>query len=77
MLVQDGDYYGSVVNTASRIVNIAAPGTTLATRIVGDMALDSGLFTAKSLKPRELKDIGVVDLSVVRRLPEANTGNTN
>ena len=77
VLVQDGDYYGSVVNTASRIVNIAAPGTTLATRIVGDMALDSGLFTAKSLNPRELKDIGVVDLSVVRRLPEANTGNTN
>ena len=31
VLVQDGDFYGPVVNLASRIVNMAAPGTVLVT----------------------------------------------
>ncbi len=31
VLVQDGDYYGPVVNLASRVVNMAAPGAVLVT----------------------------------------------
>ena len=31
VLVQDGDFYGPVVNLASRVVNMAAPGAVIVT----------------------------------------------
>ncbi|HTZ10545.1 MAG TPA: adenylate cyclase regulatory domain-containing protein [Acidimicrobiales bacterium] len=34
VLVQDGDYYGTVVNLASRVVNLALPGSVLVTEDV-------------------------------------------
>ncbi len=66
MLSQDGDYYGPIVNTASRIVNIAAPGTVLITREVADHVRDEGDFVLRALQPRYLKDIGSVELYVIR-----------
>ncbi len=62
VLVQDGDFYGSVVNLASRLVGVANPGTVL---ISGDLrtALDNeGAegFDTRALRPRSLKDIGLV-----------------
>jgi adenylate cyclase len=59
VLIRGGDYFGPVVNLASRLVDTAAPGT-----IVVDDAYRSLLkahrakISLEPLKPRELKGIG-------------------
>jgi adenylate cyclase len=64
VLVQDGDFYGPVVNLASRLVGVANPGTVL----VSDefrSALEGegeGGFEARALRTRNLKDIGRVQV---------------
>jgi adenylate cyclase len=64
VLVQDGDYYGPVVNLASRLVNVAHPGTVLVSDEFRD-ALDtegaSGIDT-RPLRTRNLKDLGRVQM---------------
>ncbi len=76
VLVQDGDHFGPVVNLASRVVNIANPGSVL---ISDDfhralMALDhpssgaeGGEFACKAMRPRQLKDLGRVQLWTLAR----------
>ncbi len=64
VLIQDGDYYGSVVNLASRVVNIANPGTVLIsdelhTELLGETGDE---FACKALRPRNLKDLGRVQV---------------
>jgi len=64
VLVNDGDYYGSTVNLAHRIVNVAKPGTVLMSdefhsRLASEAA---GEFTAQPLEPRTLKDMGLMQL---------------
>jgi adenylate cyclase len=70
VLVQDGDYYGPVVNLASRIVRIADPGTVLvsdelrAALFDGTTGVhpDAGDLAVEPLRPRVLKDVGRVVL---------------
>ena len=62
VVVRDGDYYGPVVNLASRMVNIAAPGTVLVSDVVHDALVEVPAFEWKSLRPRFLKDIGRVHM---------------
>jgi adenylate cyclase len=70
VLARGGDYFGTVVNLASRIVNIANPGTLLISETFrGALDLDSGFHT-KALRPRYLKDFGEVQLWVLRRSVE-------
>ena len=64
VLVKDGDFYGPVVNLASRLVNVARPGTVL----ISDefkAALDGegapGIDT-RALRTRTLKDLGRVQM---------------
>jgi adenylate cyclase len=71
LLEREGDLYGSVVNLASRITSIAFPGS-----IVVDPALRGELvgrdeYRLRSMRPRSLKDIGRVPLSVLRRAAPA------
>ncbi len=66
-LAQDGDYYGTLVNTASRIVNIAAPGAVLVTEAVYANVSARSDLVFRPLRPRYLKDIGSIQLYVVRR----------
>jgi adenylate cyclase len=64
VLVQDGDFYGPVVNLASRLVGIANPGTVLLSDELHD-ALEAeapGEFTIRALRPRSVKDIGRVQV---------------
>ncbi len=63
---READLYGPVVNVASRIVNIAFPGSVLVTDDVHDAVGDDDRLAWKSLKPRKLKDIGRVPLWAVR-----------
>ena len=62
VLVQDGDFYGPVVNLASRLVGVANPGTVLASdefRVaLEDEDRESGAFDMRALRTRNLKDIG-------------------
>ena len=70
VLVQDGDYYGPVVNLASRVVNMAAPGTVLVTDEF-HAAIQAGAhpadFSFRPLRPRLVKDVGRVRLWLVYR----------
>jgi adenylate cyclase len=65
VLGREGDYYGPVVNLASRIVNIAFPGTVVVSTEVADAIASDDDLEVRPLRPRLLKDIGRVPLSVV------------
>lgn len=67
VLQREADLYGPVVNRASRIVNIAFPGTVVCGDEVQDALADDPAFQWKSIGQRNLKDIGRVSLYVVRR----------
>jgi adenylate cyclase len=70
VLLREGDYFGTTVNVAHRIVNIGNPGTVLISdefhRALVSAAPDE--FTAKPLRPRTLKDLGRVQLWWLGRL---------
>lgn len=67
VIARDGDYYGPVVNLASRIVNIARPGSVLTSDEVHDALAGERELEWKPLRPRVLKDIGRVQLWSLRR----------
>lgn len=60
-LERAGDWYGRPVNLASRISDIARPGTVVVTSEVREAA-DEGRFDFSSLRPRRLKGVGVARL---------------
>ncbi len=64
VLVQDGDFYGPVVNLASRMVGIARPGTVLVSDELHDAleAVPDHPFRLRPLRPRMVKDIGRVQI---------------
>lgn len=69
VLERDGDYFGPVVNLASRLTDAAAPGTVLAgenvrTALDGTDARDALL--ARRLRPRHLRGIGTVAVCSLR-----------
>jgi len=76
LLVLDGDYYGPVVNLASRIVNIALPGTVVVSESMRDELDGREEFELKPVRPRRLKGIGVVRLWVLRRRGSQQRGIT-
>jgi adenylate cyclase len=67
VLAREGDYYGPVVNLASRIVNIALPGAVVISESVRDAVGDDPRYVLHGLRQRNLKDIGRVRLWRVRR----------
>ncbi len=63
-----GDYFGTFVNLASRIVNIASPGTIVVSDAVHDIIDPLEQFDKFALRSRYIKDIGYEQLwAVVRR----------
>jgi adenylate cyclase len=76
VLVQDGDFYGPVVNLASRLVGVANPGTVLASDEFRLALLDEGEgvdgFELRALRTRNLKDIGRIQ---VWKLSRAGTAH--
>ncbi|HEV7888000.1 MAG TPA: adenylate/guanylate cyclase domain-containing protein [Acidimicrobiales bacterium] len=67
VLAREGDYYGPVVNLASRIVNIANPGSVLVSEAVHAVLRDDESVAWKPLRARYLKEIGRVPLWSVAR----------
>lgn len=66
-LQRDGDLYGPVVNLASRIVNLAFPGTVLATAELAEALAADPAFESKLIGSKKLKGIGRVPVTVLRR----------
>jgi adenylate cyclase len=64
VLVKDGDFYGPVVNLASRLVNVAHPGTVLASDDFRDALAGEGApdIDTRPLRARTLKDLGRVQM---------------
>lgn len=67
VLQREADLYGPVVNRASRIVNIAFPGSVLCGQELRDALDDDEAFEWKPIGSRNLKDIGKVPLYALRR----------
>lgn len=67
LLVLDGDYYGPVVNLASRVVNIALAGTVIVSEDVFEDLRGSDEFELRPMRLRRLKGIGLVRLWVLGR----------
>lgn len=67
VLQREADLYGPVVNRASRIVNIAFPGSVVVSGEIVESIADGDGVTWKSIGSRNLKDIGKVPLFLVRR----------
>ncbi|MER3452692.1 MAG: hypothetical protein C4344_03185 [Acidimicrobiia bacterium] len=65
-----GDYFGPVVNLASRIVEIAHAGTVVVDDTVRAALQGDARFAWRPIRPRRLKGIGTVRLWVVT----ANSG---
>jgi adenylate cyclase len=68
VVIQDGDYFGSTVNLASRIAEYARPGEVLVSKAVVDATAD-GLVDFALLGPIELKGAPTPMELFVARLP--------
>jgi adenylate cyclase len=71
ILEREGDAYGPTVNLASRATAIAYPGTVVVSPELRTALEDSPDYAFKGMRPRYLKHIGRVSLSVVRRAEDA------
>lgn len=70
VLSQEGDYYGPVVNLASRLVELARPGTVLVSAEVHDALADDPAFVWHRLRSRRIRDIGRVEVWALERARE-------
>ncbi len=66
VLSRDGDYFGPIVNLASRITNRARPGTVLASAGIHDVLVDDERFRWRPLRTRRIRGIGEVKLFALR-----------
>ena len=73
VLSWQGDYFGSTVNLASRIVNIAYVGAVVVSSEIRELLTDDERFALKAVRPRRLKGIGITPLWAVRR-PDQTSG---
>jgi glycerol-3-phosphate dehydrogenase (NAD(P)+) len=71
VVARDGDYYGPVVNLASRVVNMARAGSVLVSDAMHSELRDEEGLEWRPLRPRQLRHIGRVQLWVLRRAPRA------
>jgi adenylate cyclase len=71
VLEREGDAYGPTVNLASRITAIAYPGSVVVSpELRAALEATTEDYAFRSMRPRFLKHIGRVSLSVVRRAGE-------
>ena len=70
-LALEGDHFGPTVNLASRLVNLARPGTVLVSDELGAQLQARPGFVLRLLRPIRLQGIGRVRTWVLRRAPSA------
>ena len=66
-LRQEADRVGPTVNLASRIVNLADPGSVIVSDELAALIADQPGLLLRTLRPRRLRGIGFVRLHVLRR----------
>src|SRR5262249_19751969 len=71
VLEREGDAYGPTVNLASRITAIAYPGTVVVSPELRAVLEEDDTYTFRGMRPRYLKHIGRVSLSVLRHTDDA------
>jgi adenylate cyclase len=71
VLEREGDAYGATVNLASRITAIAYPGTVVVSSELRQLLEEDEAYAFRNMRPRFLKGIGRVGLSVLRRAEDA------
>lgn len=69
VLARDGDLYGPVVNTASRLVEIGRTGAVNVTKAIRDAIAGDDRFALRSLGSRDLRHIGEVRVYRLRPGP--------
>lgn len=74
MLSREGDYYGSVVNLAHRLVELARPGTVVVSGSVHDALAADRAFAWSRMRVRRIRDIGRVETWSVRAGERAAAG---
>ncbi len=70
LVAHEGDYFGPVVNLASRLVEVARPGSVLASESLHTELEHDPSFDFQRLRSRKIRDIGRVEvwlLEAVRR----------
>ena len=67
VLAQEGDYYGPVVNLASRLVELARPGSVLVSSELHAALADDPAFAWQRLRSRRIRDIGRVEVWALER----------
>ncbi len=70
VVTRDGDYFGPVVNLASRLVEMARPASVLVSDEVHEELLNEEGFAWKRLRSRKLRDIGRVDMWALAAVEE-------
>jgi adenylate cyclase len=60
VVAREGDYFGSVVNLAHRLVELAFPGTVLVSDELHDAIVDDPSFSFGHSRDRKIRDIGRV-----------------
>jgi adenylate cyclase len=76
LVSRDGDYFGPVVNLASRLTELARPGTVLASAELGDAVRDDPRFSVRRISARRVRDIGRVDVARVDRAKDHPHGRS-
>jgi adenylate cyclase len=67
VLAQEGDYYGPVVNLASRLVELARPGSVLVSTDLHAGLADHPALVWQRLRSRRIRDIGRVEVWALER----------
>src|SRR5262245_1147578 len=67
VVAQEGDYYGPVVNLASRLVELARPGSVLASSDFHDALGDDPAVPWQRRRSRRVRDIGRVEVWLLER----------
>jgi adenylate cyclase len=67
LLAREGDYFGPMVNLASRLTEVARPGTVLASEGVGIGLASEDRFKVRRITSRKIRDIGRVEVYRVER----------
>ena len=70
-LRREADLYGPTVNLASRLVNLAQPGSVLVSDELASAIVDDAALTVRRLRARRLQGIGQVRFHLLRRRGDA------
>jgi adenylate cyclase len=65
LLLREGDYFGPVVNLASRLTELARPGTVLAPKDMGALLAGDTRFSVRRIPSKRIRDIGRIAISAI------------